>query len=871
MSAYVRRFTFDPGSSVLLNIESVNILDLTPPAALQGIGSGTTLLVGEFENGPYNFNLEIDSAQALQRQYGTLGYVYNGVQCQNPSAIARKADNATSPEYWNGNAFVQLNGKQYSRLILCRVNTSVGTVQLSKLASITGTAAAIKYNLGAGSVLSLDLGAGPVSATFSAAVAAVTGSGAAFGSLVAGNQVTLGYDGAPNFTVTFQSTDTTISAVLARINQFAGFTFASNTGGQLTLTGLQAGNAGQVRVVSDNASGAVITDLGLTVATTLGTGNVGNAASVSQSEVQAVVQAAVANSKVEFNSSSQMRISNTGTTPFIRVTSATSAAVLSAFGFTVGQIGTVQGQAILVSGTVSGTMPASTLVLGVDAQPNVTITFAGTEATVANKVSAINAAFVAVGQPGPAVADGASNLYLTSTLQNTTAAQVRVVAAGSSTVLSDLGLTLGVTQGATALIGTLPAGTVVQVPGATQGNIFVTAQDVNFTTLGVFVGGTSTAGGGTTAPVAGPFNVPIRHALDDGSGTSAGAGAITLIATPPAIGAFACTNLAPTSAALTETQIDAAYVTALNATVDVNTVAKQANIIFSARQSNTIRSAMRSNAISASTGGCFGRVACIRPPLNTAEATALGAAAPGVQATRDERTLYCYIGSNVYVPLIAAAGMAANPPGTGYVAFTPDGNVNVGSDSLLASVMSQLNPEENPGQDTPFATVVNGIETNPNVQGFQIGDYIAFKAAGICALRIDNGVAAFQSGVTSVDPGIYPQLATIARRRMADFIQDSLAQRAKSYSKKLNTFARRQAFANEVTQFLESLLSRNNPSFQRIGGYTVNTKVNTVDSLGIGIFRLHIDVQTLSSMDSIVLETVIGTQVTVTQSLPQAA
>ncbi len=224
------------------------------------------------------------------------------------------------------------------------------------------------------------------------------------------------------------------------------------------------------------------------------------------------------------------------------------------------------------------------------------------------------------------------------------------------------------------------------------------------------------------------------------------------------------------------------------------------------------------------------------------------------------------------MPIIASRGIAGNPANTAYTAFTVDGNVNVGSDSMMASILSQLPPEENPGQDTPFATVVNGIETTPNLQGFQMQDYINFKAAGIAALRVDDGVVSFQSGVTSVDPGVFPQLAGIARRRMADYIQDSMARRGKAYGKKLSTLARRRALGNEYKQFLEGLLSANNTQFQRIAGFTFDPKsANSATTIQQGIVRYRIRVQTLASMYSIVLETTIGNQVTVQEVLPQAA
>jgi hypothetical protein len=200
--------------------------------------------------------------------------------------------------------------------------------------------------------------------------------------------------------------------------------------------------------------------------------------------------------------------------------------------------------------------------------------------------------------------------------------------------------------------------------------------------------------------------------------------------------------------------------------------------------------------------------------------------------------------------------------------------VDVGADGFLCAIMSQLPPEENPGQLTPFSGGIVSLESGANVQGFTINDYILFKASGICALRwdADDGVAIFQSGVTSVNPAINPGLVRISRRRMADYIQDSLAQAMTSFGKKLSTSARRKAIVGEITNFLAGLLSVENPANQRIGGYTVDPNSgNNAQTLAQGMFRIIINVQTLPSLDSIVLQTTVGEQVQVQEVLPQAA
>lgn len=744
MSVYVRRFDFDPGDDVLLNIESVNILDLVPPGALQGVGSGTALLVGEFENGPFNQLIEITSPSNLQSTAGTLGYTYGTAVGNYPCAVKRSADGAVTPEAWNGNGFLALNGKQFSRLFICRVDTSVGSVNFTRLAWLTGAASTSSYVLAPGQILALDLGAGQVSATFTAAAATVTGVGGTYPTTFAGGEtLTLGYDGAANFVTTFQSGDQSLAQVVSRINAFAGFTFADQNGGQLRLTGIQKGTGGQVRVVS--GSTGVLANLGLTAANTAGTGNVANILAVTFTEVQTVVQGAIAGTKVELDAQGSLRVSNTGT-------------------------------------------------------------------------------------PG------------TGTLT-----------VGTNTTATALGFVVGATSSAaTQVSGTIPAGTVVA--NSAGSHVLVTMQDI-----------------AVTATSAGPYAVKVRYAVDDGTGAGETAATITNVVNAPALGAFSVSNPSNLTAALTDAQIDAAYATTLAAggpTTDVNTQAKIINILWCARHSNAVRRAVRTNVIYASSKGCFGRVGCVSPPLNTAKAVAQGSSDPGVGATRDERVIYCYVGANVFVPLIGKVGTA------GGFGFTASGNIDQVSDGWMASILSQLPPEENPGQDTPFTGAINGIETGANVQGFDMDDYIAFKAAGIAALRMDQdeGIAIFQSGVTSVNPLTDSGRVTIARRRMDDFIGDSIAQFAKKSGKKLMTRARRKALKQAIMGFLKGLLSPNNPEAQRIAGYTVDDKsVNTSDSLARGLYKLLVKVQTLPSMDSIGIIEEVGTDVEVTVSLPLAA
>lgn len=833
---FVRRFLFDPGAQVLLNIESVNILDLSPPSAITGIGTGAVLLVGEFENGPYNTVTEVSSADDLQNNFGSLGFTYGGVPGNYPCSVARKADAALSPEYWNGNGFVQLNGKQFARLIICRVDTSVGSVQLTPQAFVTG-GASFRYVLAAGQVLGLDVGAGAQTATFTATAATVTGSGATY-VLSAGDSLVVGADGMPNVTVVFLASDNgSQSNIISRINQYAGFTFASNTGGQLTFTGVQQGSQAQVRIVSGSAG--VLTALGLTAATTFGTGNVANILAVTPGEVKTVVEAAISNSRVEVDQNGALRISNTLgiINSFVRVTSATTA---TALGFTAGQLGTYMGVACVISSSAVSVSQAGTFSMAIDNGIPFTVTLAGSE-TLSQAVTAINTG------AGKTVAytDGSSLLAIFGA---TAGGNINIISASVPLVLQQLGLAPGVYAGSPISTGVIPAGTVVQNTAATR--VLVTTQDIAFGSTGVTIGGVNVA-------TLGPWTVKVRHAVDDGTGLSATTATITTVPVPPLLYSVACNNPSPLSAALSESAIDAAYVVAFNATLDINTVAKQVNLVYSARQSNTVRRQMKSNVLSASANGCFGRMGFMRTPMGTTKANAQSVTAePGVGAYRDQRIVFCFPQARSFVPIIAQRGTA------GGQGFSPDGNVDIGADGFAASICSQLPPEENPGQETGFTTAIVSLESSPNAQGFTMQDYINFKALGICALRIDDGTAVFQSGVTSVDPSVYPNLTRISRRRMADFIQDTLAQRLKGFGKKLSTVSRRAAIVSEIRSFMDDLAKN-----ERIDSYSISIKANTPTTLGQGMFRIVLNVRTLASLDSIVLQTTTGEQVDTTEQL----
>jgi hypothetical protein len=197
-------------------------------------------------------------------------------------------------------------------------------------------------------------------------------------------------------------------------------------------------------------------------------------------------------------------------------------------------------------------------------------------------------------------------------------------------------------------------------------------------------------------------------------------------------------------------------------------------------------------------------------------------------------------------------------------------NILLGADAAAGHLLSTMNPEFNPAQRTGRLTYIrkleDGLTTANQPTKFTKDDYVAFKAAGIFALRRDPRLQEwiFQSGVTSVDPSLYPTKAPIKRRRMADYLQDNMATISLSYSKQANRDDIVTSLIGDLVTFLETMLSRNNPAQRRILGYSMDTQSgNTAALRGQGLFFILIRVTLLDSLDVIVLQTTIGETVSV--------
>lgn len=375
------------------------------------------------------------------------------------------------------------------------------------------------------------------------------------------------------------------------------------------------------------------------------------------------------------------------------------------------------------------------------------------------------------------------------------------------------------------------------------------------------------------------YTIPVRP-LTDGQGTGsdaadgtwAASAALSPIVAPPALAADSADPLSGLAAAVTPTggvvfvaalqkknapnsaTIESAYSAALTALLDASEPARSVSHVWAARKSSNIRSLLRTHALNASSSG-RGRTVGVAPEVDTlVAATVLGSAAPGVGATRAERVFYSWPGVLTFVPEAAGIKLATADGRT-----TEDGVLDGTSDGWLAAILSNLPPERNPGEGTRTVQSVMSpvLGLQRGVPTLTMNDYILFRQGGIAAPRVDRAVGTiFQSGITS---SITSGEKNINRRRMADFIQDSWAERMVGLSKLPLTEQLKGTILTETDDFMQELLSPDNPPAQRISGYQVDGKSgNTAALEAKGIFVTILRVRTLATADFIVLQTEIG-------------
>jgi hypothetical protein len=317
-------------------------------------------------------------------------------------------------------------------------------------------------------------------------------------------------------------------------------------------------------------------------------------------------------------------------------------------------------------------------------------------------------------------------------------------------------------------------------------------------------------------------------------------------------------------------ELNTAYSAAMQALLADADPASSVNIVFCSRSSRSIASALKTVVTTRSDSG-RGMVALVAPGLScitraAATSSATGSATDssfGVAATdaagRSDRVIFNWLGVRLSLP--AAVGSSIQLASG---AYTTDGVIDVSPVGHCASTLSQLPPERNPGEFSDITA--SALST---VLGFQtaaptlsINDYTLLKAAGVMSLRNDRTTGfVWQSGITS---SLTAGRKNVSRRRMADFIQDSVAERLNLYAKRLLTQDLKDATHQEIDGFLSGLESVDQPERQRIARYSVDVvSGNTPELEAQGVFVIVGKVRTLASADDIVFNTQIGESVVV--------
>lgn len=186
--------------------------------------------------------------------------------------------------------------------------------------------------------------------------------------------------------------------------------------------------------------------------------------------------------------------------------------------------------------------------------------------------------------------------------------------------------------------------------------------------------------------------------------------------------------------------------------------------------------------------------------------------------------------------------------------------------SWMASVLSQTAPNIDPAyaKNTQFLAGITGLK-----QTFTRANFITLKDAGISALEYDSDIGyKWKSGVTT-------QIAdsskvTILRRRMADYLSNSIARFLKNYQNAVNSAANRTAVAGAIRAFVAQqeqlgLLPKDSEVSSGKAKLVDVDSLNTDANIAAGYFYILYKQRIYSSMRFIVLQAQIGESVVVTE------
>lgn len=257
-------------------------------------------------------------------------------------------------------------------------------------------------------------------------------------------------------------------------------------------------------------------------------------------------------------------------------------------------------------------------------------------------------------------------------------------------------------------------------------------------------------------------------------------------------------------------------------------------VVYCANEDGTITAAVNA-AIMTATASIFDRVFCIHEGALTGAPVAVSTVATDAASFRRDRIIYCHNAAKFTDTETATMVLCA-------------------PNSVMANILSKIDVDVHPGEEATkrFTGGVKGL----NDEGLTREDYITLREAGVCSLEKDSeGGFVFVSGVTT---DLTPGKTEITRRRSADFLQLSVADRLKFYVKKKSSLPLRAAMAAEVSAFLRGLQRQ----LRVVEEFEVsNTTSSAERSQGLELLLMR--VKLIGHMLHIVLQTEIGTGVTI--------
>ena len=356
MAGFKRRYLQDPGADVLLNTPSVNILDLSPPSPIVGAGSGTVCLVAEFEDGEFEKPTDILNATDLESGfYGTSpgGFGFSRAAGPYRDPVARATGGT---EHWNGNGWIALQGKTFSRLIVVRVDNRAGVVTLSRRASISGGSGPFDLEPGQTLISNPD-GVADSGGTATIAAAAGVIAGGVYAAPTAGQTLEIRVGTTTNNgttrVITFAGGEA-VTAAVTLINNVVGAPAATpvavDNAGSLDLQSIVRGSGGRIEIVG----GTAVAGLGLAVGSATGTGDAFDINNTTLAEVITLLNATYTEIEADIGADGNLRLSN-GSTPLTGTLEIGAASTMAA------GLGLETGDTVEADDNTEITIPAGTV------------------------------------------------------------------------------------------------------------------------------------------------------------------------------------------------------------------------------------------------------------------------------------------------------------------------------------------------------------------------------------------------------------------------------------------------------------------------------------------------------------------------------